>query len=250
MRNLIFVGITALAAVSCGSVGNEPSADQLPSASATPTRDSTAAGVAPVDPIVARKQFIARVLGDTEDVWAAVFEAKRLPPYPRPVLVLYRGSVSSACGPVTGKVHPRYCPRDYRMYFDLADIDVSIPPNVPGGDFALALLVAHEVGHHVQTVLGTASQSEGTQSSADERMRENLRVRIELRADCFAGVWSHAANKRGMLEAEDLEKGVPLALGTGDPSKQGEAGQRTTWFKRGHETGDPADCDISEVSKR
>jgi predicted metalloprotease len=202
------------------------------------------------------RRFVARVLAETEDVWNGVFaQAGRR--YDAPVLVLFNNEVASGCGNAPATVGPFYCPADRRLYLDLdflADLQRRI--NAPG-DFAAAYVIAHEVGHHVQNLLGIldrvaeARGRGGAESNA-------LQVRVELQADCLAGLWARRAQaSRGILEEGDLEEGLNAAAAVGDDRMQrrgqgrvvpesfthGSSAQRVTWFRRGLETGELRACD-------
>ncbi|MGH9258434.1 MAG: KPN_02809 family neutral zinc metallopeptidase, partial [Acidimicrobiales bacterium] len=190
--------------------------------------------------------FIAAVLGSTEDVWTEIF-GRRGARYPLPTLVLFDGSVASACGFSTAATGPFYCPPDQRVYLDLGFFRELAQMGGPG-DFAAAYVVGHEVGHHVQNVLGTA-----------DRVRDNASsVLLELQADCYAGVWAHHANRRSaVLEPGDVEEGLGAAQAIGDDRLQGRAGQtvspesfthgtsaqRAHWLRTGIERGSVQACD-------
>lgn len=199
--------------------------------------------------------FVARVLATTEDSWSAIFAA-RGERYPPPTLVLFEGSVRSACGGASSASGPFYCPADRKVYLDTAFFDELARRFGAPGDFAAAYVIAHEVGHHVQTVTGISQQVQARQQRARSRAEANqLSTRLELQADCFAGVW--AARNRGLLEPGDFEEGVRAAQAIGDDTLQkraqgfavpdsfthGSAAQRVRWLTRGFEAGDPAACD-------
>lgn len=201
------------------------------------------------------KEFVARVLGDTEDVWTAVFKATGSR-YDPPKLVLFSGAVRSACGRAGTSTGPFYCSADRDVYLDTAFFnDLARRFGAPG-DFAQAYVIAHEVGHHVQNVAGIMRQFDEQASRSDARTRNALSVRLELQADCFAGVWGHFAQRRNLLEAGDLEEGLRAAAAVGDDMIQkrtqgyvvsdafthGSAAQRQRWFKVGLETGDMRNC--------
>jgi hypothetical protein len=201
--------------------------------------------------------FIAAVLGSTEETWTEIFAqgGKR---YDKPVLVLFSGAVQSACGFAQAAVGPFYCPADNKLYIDLAFYrDLQDKFRAPG-DFAQAYVIAHEVGHHIQNLLGIAEQVRRAQSRAGERAGNALQVRMELQADCFAGIWAATANrKRRILEPGDVEEGMRAAAAVGDDRIQmasrgyvspesfthGSSEQRMRWFKRGLESGDIRACD-------
>jgi predicted metalloprotease len=203
------------------------------------------------------KEMVARVLGDTEDVWNALFQAMFNKGYPKPGLVIFEDQVRSTCGFASAAVGPFYCPGDGKVYLDTAFFDQLSRRFGAPGDFAQAYVVAHEVGHHVQNVLGTMQQFDRLMQRAGPSERNPLQVRLELQADCYAGVWGHFAQRRKLLEPGDLEEGLRAAAAVGDDQimrrtqgyvvpdafTHGSAQQRMYWFKRGLETGDPRRCD-------
>ena len=202
------------------------------------------------------KEMVARVLGDTEDVWGAVFKAQGAR-YDAPKLVLFRGATQSACGRASTAVGPFYCPGDREVYLDTAFFNELSRRFGAPGDFAQAYVVAHEVGHHVQNLMGIMGQFDKAAQRTDARGRNALSVRLELQADCFAGVWGHFAQKRNLLEPGDVDEGLRAAAAVGDDSIQraaqgrvvpesfthGSAEQRKHWFGVGLESGDVRKCD-------
>jgi predicted metalloprotease len=201
------------------------------------------------------KEFAARVLGDTEDVWGAVFRAMGTR-YDPPTLVLFNGVVRSACGQASAAVGPFYCAADKDVYLDTAFFQQLAQRFRAPGDFAAAYVIAHEVGHHVQNITGVMRQFDAESRRADARTRNALSVRLELQADCYAGVWGHFAQRRNLLEAGDLEEGLRAASAVGDDMIQkqsqgyvvpdafthGSAEQRRRWFKVGFDSGDLRNC--------
>ncbi|HEY6130971.1 MAG TPA: neutral zinc metallopeptidase [Halioglobus sp.] len=201
--------------------------------------------------------FVSVVLADTEDTWQAIF-SKRGGNYRDPTLVLFSGSVNSACGYASAAVGPFYCPGDQKLSIDLSFFhDLDQRHGAPG-DFAQAYVVAHEIGHHVQTLLGVSQRVSAAGKGASEAQINALSVRQELQADCFAGVWGHAANsERQILDPGDLEEALQAATAIGDDRLQREAGgqvvpdsfthgtsaQRVKWFRTGFESGDIDACD-------
>jgi predicted metalloprotease len=201
--------------------------------------------------------FVSVVLADTEDTWRQIF-LQNGRSYSEPTLVLFSGRVNSACGMASAAVGPFYCPGDQKLYIDLSFFnDLKVRHGAPG-DFAQAYVVAHEVGHHVQTLLGISSQVQEAGRGRSKAEVNALSVRQELQADCFAGLWGHAANsQRQLLDPGDLEEALRAATAIGDDRLQREAGgqvvpdsfthgssaQRVAWFKRGFESGDFAACD-------
>jgi predicted metalloprotease len=196
-----------------------------------------------------QRQFVGKVLGSTEEVWGSIFSqmGRRYQP---PTLVLFSGAVQSACGLARSATGPFYCPADRKVYLDTAFFrDMQTKLHAPG-DFPRAYVIAHEVGHHVQTLLGLDMMAGGRSNDAS--------VRIELQADCFAGVWANRSNAtRGILEKGDVEEGLNAATAIGDDRLQmesrgyvvpdsfthGSSKQRVTWFARGLQTGDIRQCD-------
>jgi uncharacterized protein len=201
--------------------------------------------------------FVSVVLADTEDTWNALF-TQLGKTYREPTLVLFSGRVNSACGQATAAVGPFYCPGDQQLYIDLSFFrDLSERHGAPG-DFAQAYVVAHEVGHHVQTLLGISQQVRDAGQGKSKAAVNALSVRQELQADCFAGLWGHAANvDRRLLDPGDLEEALTAATAIGDDRLQREAGrrvvpdsfthgssaQRVKWFRAGFESGDIGGCD-------
>jgi predicted metalloprotease len=210
-------------------------------------------GAAPTDQ---QGDFVSAVLGDTEDVWNAQLAPRGID-YPEPTLVLFDGQVSSACGYQSAAVGPFYCPPDRRVYLDTSFFrDLEQRFGAPG-DFAQAYVIAHEVGHHVQNVLGTASQVDARSRQVGRAEANELSVRMELQADCYAGVWGHHAAQRNLLEPGDVEEGLRAAAAIGDDRLQresqgyvvpesfthGSSDQRVRWFRTGMTSGQLASCD-------
>jgi predicted metalloprotease len=200
-------------------------------------------------------QFVAAILGSTEDVWGEVFAQQRRR-YEPPLLDLFDGSVQSACGYASSAAGPFYCPGDRRVYLDTSFFRDLARLGGPG-DFAAAYVIGHEVGHHVQTLLGTSDQVHAAQQRGNQAAANRLQVAMELQADCFAGVWAYHANQRNrVLEPGDVEEGLAAAAAIGDDRLQRNAGRRVTpdsfthgssaqrqqWLKTGLATGDPAAC--------
>jgi predicted metalloprotease len=202
-------------------------------------------------------QFVSAVLGDTEDTWSAIFQQNGAQ-YTPTTLVLFSERVRSGCGVADAGVGPFYCPADHKVYLDLNFYnELKTRFNAPG-DFAQAYVLAHEVGHHVQTLLGIEDKVRNAQQSASEEQKNQLQVKMELQADCFAGVWAHNANRsRQILEQGDVEEALGAAAAVGDDTIQkrtqgyvvpdsfthGSAEQRMTWFKRGLDNGTIPACD-------
>ncbi|HTN98109.1 MAG TPA: neutral zinc metallopeptidase [Nordella sp.] len=205
----------------------------------------------------AGKDFVSRVLGSTERVWTQKFQEMGRQ-YQKPTLVLFNGFVQSACGMAQSAMGPFYCPGDNKVYIDLSFYqDMKNKLGAPG-DFAQAYVIAHEVGHHIQNQLGIAAKVSQARAQASEAEANSLSVRMELQADCFAGVWAKAANDtNNILEEGDVEEGLNAAAAIGDDRLQrrsqgyvvpesfthGSSEQRVRWFKRGLQTGDVKSCD-------
>jgi predicted metalloprotease len=200
--------------------------------------------------------FVRAVVGDTEDTWHKLF-ASGGREYRDPRLVLYRGQVASACGFASAAVGPFYCPGDQNVYLDLGFFDELGQRFGAPGEFARAYVIAHEVGHHVQTLLGVSEQVMRERQRLAAEQANALSVRQELQADCFAGVWGHFAARRGLIDTSDVEAGLRAAAAIGDDRMQrraqgyvvpeafthGSSEQRVRWFRRGLESGDLRVCD-------
>ena len=201
-------------------------------------------------------QFIAAVLGETEDTWSAIFQAQGRE-YVPPKLVLYQNAIRSACGFASSASGPFYCPGDRKVYLDLGFYQQLAQQFQAPGQFAQAYVLAHEVGHHVQNLLGIESQVRNLRERASDAESNQLSVRLELQADCFAGVWArHADQTHHILEQGDVESGLRAASAVGDDTLQkrmqgyvvpesfthGTSAQRVGWFKRGLENGTIAGC--------
>jgi predicted metalloprotease len=196
--------------------------------------------------------FVRRVTGDTEDVWTTVFKQMGAR-YEPPQLKVFHGMTNTGCGGASKASGPFYCPQDRTVYLDTEFFqELSRRFGAPG-DFAAAYVIAHEVGHHVQNQLGTMDKFEATAQRGDPRARNAMSVRLELQADCYAGVWGFYAAKRNLLEAGDVEEGMRAASAVGDDNitkgrvspdafTHGTAAQRTRWFRQGMTTGDPRTC--------
>jgi len=248
------IGIMVLALV-VYLLGGDPSVvTNLPTNQGAPAE---APGPAQSGPPDEASEFVRVVLGDTEDTWNEIFK-KNGRDYPEPQLVLFSGAVQSGCGTAQSAMGPFYCPRDQRVYIDLDFYRQLRDRFGAPGDFAQAYVIAHEVGHHVQNVLGVMDQAGAAQQQAGRRGANALSVRMELQADCFAGVWAnHADTARKVVEPGDIEEALNAASAIGDDKLQkatqgqvvpesfthGSSAQRMGWFKRGYESGDPNTCD-------
>jgi len=221
----------------------QPSSVSLPQSSRTAENDDM-------------RNFVAVVLAETEDVWRNEFQ-KMGRTYQEPRLVLFSGSVESACGMAGSAVGPFYCPADRKVYLDLTFFEELRTRFGVSGDFAEAYVIAHEVGHHVQTLLGITEKVDRLQPQLNASERNRLSVMVELQADCLAGVWAHQTEKsRRILEAGDIEEGLNAASAIGDDRIQkssrgyvvpdsfthGSSAQRVRWFKTGLENGTFQSC--------
>jgi predicted metalloprotease len=205
--------------------------------------------------------FVSVVLADTEDTWQEIFEqyGQR---YEEPVLVLFSGAVKSACGMASAAMGPFYCPADRKVYIDLAFFEDLRQRHGAPGDFAQAYVIAHEVGHHVQNLLGISAQVRSAQQGLGKAAANALSVKQELQADCLAGLWGHHADRsRDVLEQGDIEEALNAATAIGDDRLQkqaqgyvvpesfthGSSRQRVEWFKRGIESGDFERCNTFDI---
>jgi predicted metalloprotease len=198
-----------------------------------------------------RAKFVKVVLADTEDAWNKLFAAQGKD-YPEPTLVMFRGAVQSACGTAQSAMGPFYCPGDQKVYIDLSFYeDMQNKLNAPG-DFAMAYVIAHEVGHHVQTLNGTSAKMQRVRQQVSETEYNRYSVKMELQADFLAGIWAHYAQQKNILESGDVEEALNAANAIGDDMLQkksqghvvpdafthGTSAQRMYWFKKGYQTGD------------
>ena len=248
---LVFIVTAVLGGGGGGGLGS--TLDQLPGAVPEGSSSDQVADQAQQEDAA----FVRFLTEDTQAVWAAEFErADRRYEYAR--LNMFTGQVNTACGPATSAVGPFYCPADGEVYIDLDFFrELSDRFGAPG-DFAQAYVIAHEMGHHVQNLLGISDDVRQRQRAAGSESEANqLSVRLELQADCLAGVWAHSVYARGDLDPGDVEEGLAAAQAVGDDRIQaqagmtvspetwthGSSGQRQEWFNRGLESGDSSDCD-------
>ncbi|MFO1036033.1 MAG: neutral zinc metallopeptidase [Geminicoccaceae bacterium] len=246
---LVF-GINPLALLQGGGGMMVP--DQTTTSRQAPTRPSKQLGTDDKE-----GQFVSAVLADTEDTWTPIF-AQQGRRYTEPKLVLYENVVNSACGMAQSATGPFYCPGDQKVYLDTAFFDELAQKFGAPGDFAAAYVIAHEIGHHVQTLLGITQQVSQYRSRVSEAQGNQISVMTELQADCFAGVWAHnAARERNLLQEGDIEEGLRAAAAVGDDKimkrtqgyvvpdafTHGSADQRMRWFMAGLKSGDMNSCD-------
>jgi len=202
------------------------------------------------------KQFVATVLAETEDVWTGIFKANGMT-YEDPKLVLFSGQIKSACGFATSAAGPFYCPGDRKVYLDTDFFRQLAQQFGASGDFAQAYVVAHEVGHHVQNLTGILPKFNQMRQQMSEAQANHMSMQVELQADCFAGVWGHFTDQKGILEQGDLEEALNAAKQIGDDTLQkkmqgyvvpesfnhGTSAQRQKWFAAGFKSGKLSDCD-------
>jgi len=239
--------LTVLGLLSGGS--GSPAAQQQQAPAAKPPPDDTMA------------RFVSTVLADTEDVWREQFQQAGMT-YRDPKLVLFRGAVPTACGQGQSAMGPFYCPGDQKVYIDLGFYETMRTRLGAPGDFAQAYVIAHEVGHHVQNLMGISSKVDAMRGRVSEAQQNALSVKLELQADCFAGVWAyHAQAARQVLEAGDVEEALNAATQIGDDTLQrkshgtvipesfthGTSAQRVAWFKRGLQSGSVQQCNTFEA---
>ncbi|OLP18051.1 flagellar biosynthesis protein FlgM [Leptolyngbya sp. 'hensonii'] len=249
---------TVLLALLVAVLGGDPTIilNQANPSRTAPTQGEPRSGASRSSSNDQMADFVSVVLADTEDTWRDIFRQNGQT-YVEPKLVLYSDAVKSACGFARSTVGPFYCPADQKVYIDLSFYrDLQEKFQAPG-DFAQAYVVAHEIGHHVQNLLGISDQVTVLQRRTNPEEANQLSVRLELQADCFAGVWGNHANRsRQILQKGDIEEALRAASSIGDDRLQrqaqgyvvpesfthGSSAQRVRWFKRGLETGDPKQC--------
>ncbi|CAB3641832.1 MAG: neutral zinc metallopeptidase [Achromobacter sp.] len=258
-RGTIGIGTIVLALVAM-YFGVDPSVVlQMAEGPATQQQQAPASRPPANDP---QARFVSKVLGETEDTWSAIFQKDLNRPYVPPKLVLFRGATPTACGTGQAAMGPFYCPGDSKVYIDLAFFDELQNRFKAPGDFAQAYVIAHEVGHHVQHLLGISDQVDNLRRRNPSQANA-LSVRMELQADCFAGLWAQRANAaRNILESGDVEEALAAATAIGDDRLQkqsqgyvvpdafthGSSAQRVRWFKRGLDSGDLKQCDTFAAS--
>ncbi len=227
---------------------------------ASPPGDVVRTGAPPSDD--PQLGMMQAVLADTEDTWREIFQ-RRSGTYEDPGMVVFEQQVQSACGLASAAMGPFYCPADRKLYLDLSFFRELDQRFGAPGDFAQAYVVAHEVGHHVQTLLGISSRVHASRSRVSEQEANELSVRQELQADCYAGIWGYHANKRQFLDPGDVDEGLRAAAAIGDDRLQrrsqgyvvpesfthGSAEQRQRWLRRGLESGDLEQCDTFNTTR-
>lgn len=245
-----FLGVNPMTVLNLlsGAPGQSGGEVQRPEPSAAPAQDEGS-------------RFVRQVLATTEDVWRGQFQARGAQ-YKEPRLTLFRGSTPTACGQGEAAMGPFYCPADQRVYIDLDFYDTLKNRLGAPGDFAQAYVIAHEVGHHVQNLEGTSAKLDQARRRVSQAEYNALSVRLELQADCYAGIWAHDTQQsKGLMESGDLEEAMNAASQIGDDALQrgsgrevvpesfthGSSAQRMRWFKRGFESGDMAQCDTINI---
>lgn len=242
-------------AVSCLTGTNPLALLQIVEESQPANTQSVPTGAPTNDPAA---EFVSVVLGDTEETWKRIFSSSGRQ-YQEPVLVLFEGSVRSACGSASSASGPFYCPADQKVYLDLSFFRELDKRFGAPGDFAAAYVVAHEVGHHVQNLLGINRQVNQSQQGSSRAGANALSVQLELQADCFAGVWGHHANRKQLLDQGDVEEGLAAAAAIGDDRltggrvspesfTHGTSEQRARWLRQGLSSGDINSCDTFRTS--
>jgi uncharacterized protein len=214
------------------------------------------APVEPGAPADESGQFVSHILGDTEETWTAIFSAAGQQ-YTPPHLALFSRGINTGCGSASSAAGPFYCPDDHKVYIDLAFFNQLETEFAAQGDFAKAYVIAHEVGHHVQTLLGTSAKVRDAQERSSEADVNALQVKMELQADCFAGIWAHNADSaRQLIEEGDINEALTAASAVGDDTIQkrmqghvnqesfthGSGAQRQAWFRKGYASGLVGDC--------
>ena len=246
----IGVVLLALAALICG-VDPQQLLEGLPTGTQTQQQPGPTAGNSATQPADENRQFVGAVMKMTEDVWGQILPQQARVRYQQPKLVLFSGQTPSACGYGEAAMGPFYCPGDQKLYLDFDFFNELRREFKAPGDFAQAYVIAHEVGHHIQNILGTMDRV--------QRAGQNnqLSVALELQADCFAGVWAHYAQQKGLVEAGDAEEAIRAAAAVGDDMIQkrtqgrvvpesfthGSAQQRMQWFARGMQSGQMRQCE-------
>ncbi|WP_108662991.1 KPN_02809 family neutral zinc metallopeptidase [Acuticoccus kandeliae] len=208
------------------------------------------------------KAFLSVVLAETEDTWGNIFKAEGAD-YPEPTLVLYSGYSNTACGFSSAAVGPFYCPNDRKVYIDTAFFNTLSERFGAPGDFAEAYVLAHEIGHHIQNLTGVLARYHRDRQSMSEEQGNQMSIRVELQADCYAGIWANRADRSGIVEDGDIEEAIRAASAVGDDTLQrrtqgyvvpesfnhGTAEQRARWFRVGYQSGNPDDCDTFNTAR-
>jgi predicted metalloprotease len=245
---VIFIGIALAFGINPLSILTGDTSTNVPFQQTLPPQDASQDELA---------NFVGVMVKDTEDFWGSYFQAQG-DTYVAPKVVLFSGQTQSGCGVADTSSGPFYCPVDSKVYIDLAFYDQLRRQFGAPGDFAQAYVIAHEVGHHVQNLIGVLPEFNRARQTMTQEQANAASVKVELQADCFAGAWAKAEFERGFLESGDLDEAMNAANSIGDdrltggrvPSTQfthGTSAQRMEWFKRGYQTGEPAQCDTSNI---
>lgn len=252
----MFFGFDPSSILGGGSQQNQPTQTQ------TQGQTQGGAGGQTGQPSDASGQFVSKILGSTDQTWQEIFKAAGKT-YTKPTLVLYSGSTRSGCGTANSAVGPFYCPNDSKVYLDTSFFNEMKQRLGGGGEFAYAYVIAHEVGHHVQNELGIAAKADRAQQAAPSEAAANqISVRLELQADCFAGVWGNHSSQFTHITQQDVQEAINTAQAIGDDNLQkqgrgyvvpdsfthGSASQRIKWFTTGLQTGNPNKCDTFSSS--
>ncbi|MFP9138291.1 neutral zinc metallopeptidase [Devosia sp. XGJD_8] len=250
------IGIVVVLGIIWFATGQNP-IDILTGGSSTSGSSASSSGQLPTTGEEAElRDFVGVVVKETEDLWTEVFQASG-EDYPEPTVVLFTGAVDTACGAADSSAGPFYCPGDSRVYIDLSFYDQLHRQFGAPGDFAQAYVLAHEVGHHIQNITGVLPEFNQRRASMSQEEANAYSVRVELQADCYAGVWANYAGQEDLLDSGDIEEALNAASQIGDDTLQkrmqgfavpktfnhGTSAQRKTWFERGYTSGNPGDCD-------
>lgn len=248
------IGIIVVLGIIWAVTGQNP-LDMLTDGSSTQTSSATSRQI-PAEGQDELVDFVGVVVKETEDLWTEVF-ANSGETYPKPPVVLFTGQTNSGCGVADSRTGPFYCPVDSKVYIDLSFYDELHRKFGAPGDFAQAYVLAHEVGHHVQNLTGVLPEFNRRRQSMSQEQANAYSVRVELQADCYAGVWANYAGQQNLLDSGDMEEALNAAEQIGDDTLQkrmqgfavpktfnhGTSAQRQTWFERGYGSGNPNDCD-------
>jgi len=248
------IGIIAVLGIMWLVTGQNPVDMLMGTGSSSTARSSSQAPVSGEQAEL--RDFVGVVVKETEDLWGEVFAVQNQD-YPEPTVVLFTDQVNTACGAADSRTGPFYCPGDQKVYIDLSFYDQLRDQFGAPGDFAQAYVLAHEVGHHIQNITGVLPEFNARRASLSQEEANAYSVRVELQADCYAGVWANYAGQEDLLESGDIEEALNAANQIGDDTLQkrmqgyavpktfnhGTSAQRKTWFERGYRSGNPGDCD-------
>jgi len=249
------IGIVVVLGIIWVATGTNP-IDILTGGSSTGSSASSSSQLPTTGEQSELRDFVGVVVKETEDLWTEVFQASN-EDYPEPTVVLFSNQVNTACGAADSSTGPFYCPGDQKVYIDLSFYDQLREQFGAPGDFAQAYVLAHEVGHHIQNITGVLPEFNQRRQSMSQEQANAYSVRVELQADCYAGVWANYAGQEDLLDNGDIEEALNAANQIGDDTLQkrmqgfavpktfnhGTSAQRKTWFERGYVSGNPSDCD-------